>query len=311
VRVVFISGPQGSGKTSLVPKYTKNLGFSRINRDTEGSKMDKLFPKFEKMLKNGEDVVLDNTFCTAEDRRPWIDIAKQYNATIESVYMKTSKDDCLINACKRMIENYGKVPEKIKNSKKSQPDIFPPAAIFSYFKRHEIPDVSEGFHKMETVKFKRTWSNYLKNKGIIFDYDGTLRYTQGGNGKYPTCHEEQGFYEGREKFILPFKEKGYKLLGATNQSGVANGHLTIEMCRELLDATNKHLGLEIDYSICPHSVPPVACYCRKPGSQMGLEFIYKYNIHPDNMIMVGDQTSDKTFAKRLGFEFVHADEFFK
>ena len=57
MRVVFISGPQGSGKTSLVPKYTKSLGFSRINRDTEGSKMDKLFPKFEKMLKNGEDAV--------------------------------------------------------------------------------------------------------------------------------------------------------------------------------------------------------------------------------------------------------------
>lgn len=310
MKVVLISGAQGSGKSSLVPVYEKQ-GFARLNRDTEGGKMTSLLPKMEQHLKDGNSVVLDNTYCTANDRKPFIELARNYTSDIESVYMNTSKDDCLINACIRMIENHGGIPENIKDSKKSNPDIFPPAVIFKYFKRHQMPDLSEGFSKVQKVKFKRKWSNYLKNKGIIFDYDGTLRFTQGGNGKYPTCHEEQGFFEGRSKYIQAYKDKGYYLLGATNQSGIAKGHLTLEMCRELLDATNKHLGFDIDYSLCPHSVPPVSCYCRKPGSQMGLEFIYKYNLDPSKVIMVGDATSDKTFAKRLGFDFAHADEFFK
>ena len=310
MKVVLISGPQGSGKSTITKQYL-DLGYSRINRDTEGVKMVKLYSKLDEFLLKGNNVVLDNTFCTAEDRKPWIDIAKKYNATIESVYMNTPKDDCLINACKRIIQNHGKVPKDIKNSKSTHPELLPPAAIFSFFKRHEKPDVSEGFHDIKVIKFKRIWENYLKNKAIIFDYDGTLRFTQGGNGKYPTCHEEQGFFDNREKNIIPYKEKGYKLLGATNQSGISKGHLTEDMCKDLLNATNKHLGLDIEYSFCPHSVPPVCCYCRKPGSQMGLEFIYKYSLDPSKVIMVGDSTSDGTFAKRLGFDFIQADEFFK
>lgn len=306
-RVVLISGPQGSGKTSLVPKYL-NQGFSRLNRDTIGTKMIALYPMLEKMLQNNEDVVLDNTFASADERKPFIDIAKKYNANIESVYMDTSKDDCLINICKRMIDKYGKVPDSLKSK---EPDIFPPKVLFSFFKRQQKPDQSEGFHKMEVVKFQRTWPNHLKNKGIIFDYDGTLRFTNGGNGKYPTCVEELGFFNNRSKTIQKYKNEGYRLLGASNQSGVAKQSLTKERCIELFNLTNKHLGFDIDYSFCPHQSNPIDCYCRKPGSQMGLEFIYKYNIHPSKMIMVGDFTTDKIFAKRLGFEYFDVKEFFK
>src|SRR5690606_6221650 len=145
---------------------------------------------------------------------------------------------------------------------------------------------------------------------VIFDYDGTLRFTQGGNGKYPICHEEQGFFNNRSSIIDKYKNEGYILLGATNQSGISKGDLTEKIARELLDSTNKHLGHNIDYDICHHKVPPVSCYCRKPGSAMGVRFIYKYKLDPSKVIMVGDMTSDKTFAQRLGFTFIHADDFF-
>lgn len=309
-RVVFISGPQASGKTSLVSKYT-DMGFERLNRDTEGGKMQKLLPMLEKHLGNGKNVVLDNTFAAIDDRAPFIKIVKDHGAKIESVFMNTSKDDCLINACIRMVENHGKIPENMKDHKKSSPDVFPPGVIFKYFKRLQKPSKEEGFDSLEVVKFKRTWPKYLKNKAVIFDYDGTLRFTQGGNGKYPTCSEEQGFFNNRSFVIEKYKKDGYILLGASNQSGIAKGHLTEERARELFDATNKHLGFEIDYSFCPHSVPPVSCYCRKPGSAMGVEFIYKYKLDPAKTIMIGDMTSDKTFARRLGFQFIHADDFFK
>jgi hypothetical protein len=46
-----------------------------------------------------------------------------------------------------------------------------------------------------------------------------------------------------------------------------------------------------------------------PG--FGVEFVENYKLNPDLTIVVGDQTSDKTFARRCGFRFIQADEFFK
>ena len=51
--------------------------------------------------------------------------------------------------------------------------------------------------------------------------------------------------------------------------------------------------------------------CFKPMPGMGAEFIEKYKLNPSECIMVGDMTSDKTFAKRCGFQFMDAEEFFK
>src|SRR5690606_20983693 len=189
-------------------------------RDSEGGKMQKLLPLMEKALTKGNSIVLDNTFASIDDRAPFIKKAKSFGSSIVCLFMNTSKDDCLINACIRMIENHGKIPHNLKDSKKSNPDIFPPGVIFKYFKRLEKPSVEEGFDSVQNIKFNRTWPKYLKNKAVIFDYDGTLRFTQGGNGKYPTCLEEQGYFNDREKVIDKYKKEGYLLLGCTNQSGI-------------------------------------------------------------------------------------------
>ena len=44
-----------------------------------------------------------------------------------------------------------------------------------------------------------------------------------------------------------------------------------------------------------------------PGK--GVYFVEKYKLDPAKVTMVGDMTSDKTFAKRSGFNFIHADEY--
>ena len=38
-------------------------------------------------------------------------------------------------------------------------------------------------------------------------------------------------------------------------------------------------------------------------------FIEKYKINPANSIMIGDRTTDKTFAERLGMKYISADKF--
>ena len=42
----------------------------------------------------------------------------------------------------------------------------------------------------------------------------------------------------------------------------------------------------------------------------GAYFIQKYNFNPNNCIMVGDQTTDETFAKRCGFKYEDQSSFF-
>ena len=45
-----------------------------------------------------------------------------------------------------------------------------------------------------------------------------------------------------------------------------------------------------------------------PG--LGVEFIEVYKLDPKQCIVVGDQTSDKTFARRCGFNYIDANTFF-
>ena len=101
------------------------------------------------------------------------------------------------------------------------------------------------------------------------------------------------------------------LLGVSNQSGVGKGILTEEKARELFENTNMKLGINVAYSFCPHKIPPISCYCRKPMPGFGVEMIHRYKLDPSRCIMVGDQKTDGTFAIRCGFQFQYANEFFK
>lgn len=43
---------------------------------------------------------------------------------------------------------------------------------------------------------------------------------------------------------------------------------------------------------------------------LGVHFIEKYKLNPAKVMMVGDMTSDKTFATHCGFQYVDAEDFF-
>jgi hypothetical protein len=89
------------------------------------------------------------------------------------------------------------------------------------------------------------------------------------------------------------------------------GSLTYDAAIELFNHTNKLLGHDVDVSFCQHQSAPPICYCRKPQVGMGVEFINRYKLNRKDCIMVGDFTSDKTFAERCGFQYVDQEEFFK
>lgn len=309
-KVTMVMGYPASGK-STVTKELVDEGSVSLNRDTEGGKIVDLLPKMESLLNDNKDIVLDNLFALAEVRKPFIEMAKKHGADISCLLMGTSIEDAQFNVVQRAIGLLGKfpTPEVIKAAKHT--NVFPPLVFYKYKKEFQKPTTDEGFSKVETIKFFRKEDPAFVNKAIILDYDGTLRECIGGNEKYPVSTDQIEIKPKRKEVLQSYLDRGYKLLGMSNQSGIAKGILSEATAHELFDFTNKQIGIDIEYQFCPHQSAPISCYCRKPQSGKGVEFILKHKLCAKDCVMVGDFTSDETFSKRCGFQYADQADFFR
>lgn len=306
--VVALMGIQASGKTSVSKEYI-DKGYISLNRDKIGGSLEKLVPLLTDELSKGHNVLLDNTFGTIKARAPFIKACQDKGVPIRCVHMSTSIEDAQFNAAKRIIEKTGKLlsPEEMKNHK--DPNVFPVAVLFAYQKSFEEPTVGEGFSSVEKVKFVRRNDPEYCNKALILDYDGTLRKTKSGQD-YPLESGDIEALPGRKETLQKYKDAGYRLLGVSNQSGIGKGKLSNGAAKACFDKTNELVGHDIEYVYCPHGSFPIACYCRKPLPGWGVHFIEKYKLDASKCIFVGDMTSDKTFAKRCGFQYKDQAAFF-
>ncbi len=305
--VVMVCGLAASGKGTLAQEYI-DKGYTWLNRDNEGGRVVGLVPKLKEHLAAGSNIVLDNTFISVESRRPFIEACEKVGVPIKCLRMGTTKEDSQFNACKRMIKTYGHLLSAEEIKKVKSPNIFTAAVIFAMAKKFEEPGLGEGFVSVEKIPFVREYDPSYTGRALILDYDGTLRKTGSGD-KYPRSPKDVVPLKGRVRKLQQFVDEGYILLGVSNQSGIAKGDMTEQDAHDCFEYTNKLLGHDIEYHFCPHSpVPP--CYCRKPQTGFGVLLIEKHKLDPRKCIMVGDMTSDKTFAKRCGFRFAHADDFF-
>lgn len=309
-KVTMVVGYPASGKSTLTKDLVEK-GAVSLNRDTEGGTIAALLPKMEILLKAGKDVVLDNLFVNREVRKPFIELTKKHGADISCQLMGTSIEDAQFNVVQRAIGLIGKfpTPEAIKEAKHT--NIFPPLVLFKYKKEFEKPTTDEGFSKVETVKFTRKDDPTFTNKAIIVDYDGTLRECINGNDKYPVSEDQIEIKPGRKAILDAYKKKGYLLLGLSNQSGIAKGELSYDRATQLFEHTNKLLGVDIEFRFCSHQSAPISCYCRKPMPGVFVEFMLKHKLSRKDCIMVGDMTTDKTFAQRSGIQYYDQADFFK
>jgi HAD superfamily hydrolase (TIGR01662 family) len=319
--IILIVGYNAAGKSTLTKQY-EDKGYKRLNRDEVGGKVIDLLKPTEELIKRGENVILDNTFPTHEDRAPFIELAKKLKVSIRCLWMATTFEDAQLNACMRMMQRCGHIlsPEELAATRDA--NLFGPAAIFRYknlfegkddkhtytYKGKQVPKTEHGFASVEKVNFVRQWPADYTNKALILDMDDTLRTSTGPNA-WPTKPDEVKAIPGRTEVLKKYQSQGYLLLGASNQSAISKG-LPMKVAIECFDRTKELLGVDIDIQFCPHSVPPVKCYCRKPHPGMGAHFIFTYKLDPKQCIMVGDQTSDATFAQRCGFQYQTPDQFF-
>lgn len=310
---------------STKSKYTNTLWATTpnatvISRDKIGGTISQLIPLVVKALDEGKSVILDNTNLTRATRKQFIDIGKEKGVEVHGYYMKTSAEDCQIRHLYRMYSKFGEIymtgKDAIANKKDAH--IYPPMALFKAKNELEEPVISEGFTKLIVKKvYDIKWSNDFVNKALFLDIDGTLRKTEHLLNKYPTDATQVELLFNAIKMrqkLDKYIADGYKLIGVSNQSGISKGVLTEEVAKQCFNKVRELLGYsEEEFSInyCPHRAAPITCFCRKPQSGMGVEAIMKYKLNPEKCIMVGDMTSDKTFATRLRIPFIDVVDFWK
>jgi len=140
-----------------------------------------------------------------------------------------------------------------------------------------------------------------KNKAVFLDRDGVLNREM---GDYVCRFEDFDILDNFET-LKTLQDRGYLLLVATNQGGLAKGWYTADelakMHNHLLKTYQEH-GVEItDIFYCPHHPDFTGeCDCRKPKPGLLLQGIEKYNIDPSLSYFIGDRERDIEAATAAG-----------
>ena len=133
--VIIMVGITASGK-SLISRWIQLQNsfqiYNIISRDKEKT-MKKCLIKMEESLKNGCNVIIDNTNPSIESRKPWIEMANKYGFTAVIINITSPGDDFRIS----LHNNY------YRNQKFDIP-LIPVIALYKYLKDFQKPSLDEG-----------------------------------------------------------------------------------------------------------------------------------------------------------------------
>ena len=137
-------------------------------------------------------------------------------------------------------------------------------------------------------------------KYIVLDRDGVINYD---SDEYIKSPQEFIPIPGSLAAIARLNKAGYKVIVATNQSGIARGYFNLatleDIHKKLIDLLAQAGGEIEEIFYCPHG-PDDNCDCRKPQPGMLKDIIAKYLIHPDNLPVIGDSLRDLQMAQVMG-----------
>jgi len=137
-------------------------------------------------------------------------------------------------------------------------------------------------------------------KLIILDRDGVINYDSDQFIKSP---EEWKPLPGSLEAIARLCQAGYRVVVATNQSGVGRGLFdmpTLNAIHEKMHKACAQAGGRIDaVFFCPHAAD-ADCKCRKPKSGMIEEIAERYGMDLQGVLSVGDSLRDLEASVRLG-----------
>jgi D-glycero-D-manno-heptose 1,7-bisphosphate phosphatase len=137
-------------------------------------------------------------------------------------------------------------------------------------------------------------------KLIILDRDGVINYDSDQFIKSP---EEWRPIPGSLEAIARLNHAAYRVVVATNQSGIGRGLFDMAMLNAIHDKMHRslaHVGGRVDaVFFCPHTAD-AKCECRKPKPGMFAEIGKRFNVEMAEVPCIGDSTRDLASAEAVG-----------
>lgn len=134
--MAIMTGIQGSGKSTFCKNYLS--AYDRINLDTLHTR-NKENNAIDEAFRAGNDMVIDNTNPTVEDRTKYILKAKKNGYRVIGYFMQSRIQECIA-----------------RNEQREGKEKVPTIAITATSKKLEMPSYEEGFDELYFVQITDT-----------------------------------------------------------------------------------------------------------------------------------------------------------
>ncbi len=137
-------------------------------------------------------------------------------------------------------------------------------------------------------------------KLIVLDRDGVINYDSDQFIKSP---EEWRAVPGSIEAIARLNHAGYRVVVATNQSGIGRGLFDMAMLNAIHEKMHRalaHAGGRVDaIFFCPHTAD-AKCECRKPKPGILVEIGKRFHTELTGIPCIGDSLRDLQAADAVG-----------
>ncbi len=110
---------------------------------------------------------------------------------------------------------------------------------------------------------------------------------------------------GVSEALRHLKERGYRLVVITNQSGIGRGYFNEEQYRAVEAQVSRRVGegvIDATY-YCPH-LPDDGCKCRKPSPEMVFAAAREHDVDLARSFFIGDKRSDLDCGRKAGVKTI-------
>lgn len=142
-------------------------------------------------------------------------------------------------------------------------------------------------------------------KLIVLDRDGVINQD---SAEYIKTPNEWIPIQGSLQAIADLNQSGYRVVVATNQSGLARGLFDIETLNAIhhkMQSELEKIGGHIDgIFFCPHG-PDDKCDCRKPKPGLLAQISHRFFCDTSAILSIGDSLRDLQAADNYGVKHIH------
>ena len=310
--LVLVMGLPASGKSTLAASFVER-GYTRLNRDDAGGSLAALVPRLHTLVASAAtQVVADNTYVTRQSRAPLLDAAARLGLRVRGLWLTTTLEDAQTNLAWRMVSRYGRLlePGEIRQASRTDPGVFAPGVLFRYQREVEPPEPSEGFAEIEHVPFARHIDPAGSKRALIVWADGVVRRSRAGH-RTPLSVDDLDVPADAGAVLRRYADDGHAIIALGWRPEMADGAMPLETARAIDARMIDRLGLPVETHDCPHAAGPPVCWCRKPLPGLGVLCIQRHRLDPSHTLYVGAGAQDPGFARRCGFQYTDAAQFFR